>query len=93
MLEDSTQTARSRKVRQGRVVSDATDKTVEIDLGSPSDLYDIVSKSFVARNVSGKTSFKLKADTAAVIVETPPNGIVTYQGNKMLINGVVVSYR
>jgi ribosomal protein S17 len=30
MLEDSTQTAASRKVRQGRVVSDATDKTVVV---------------------------------------------------------------
>ncbi len=32
MLEDSTQTARSRKVRQGRVVSDATDKTVVVSV-------------------------------------------------------------
>ena len=64
-----------------------------IELDALSDLYDIVSKTFVARNVSGKTSFILKADTAAVIVETPPNGAVTYQGNKMLVNGIVVSYR
>ncbi len=32
MLEDSTQTAASRKVRQGRVVSDATDKTVVVSV-------------------------------------------------------------
>ena len=32
MLEDSTQTAASRKVRQGRVVSDAMDKTVVVSV-------------------------------------------------------------
>ena len=32
MLEDSTQTARSRKVRQGRVVSDAMEKTVVVSV-------------------------------------------------------------
>lgn len=32
MPEDSTQTARSRKVRQGRVVSDAMDKTVVVSV-------------------------------------------------------------
>ena len=70
-----------------------TEKAVEIDLASASDLYDIVSKRFVARQVAGQTSFTLKPDTAAVIVQTPPHGTVTQEGNKMLINGVVVSYR
>ncbi|MEE8571937.1 MAG: 30S ribosomal protein S17 [Gemmatimonadota bacterium] len=32
MLEDSTQTAGNRKVRQGRVVSDAMDKTVVVSV-------------------------------------------------------------
>ena len=32
MLEDSTQAVRSRKVRQGRVVSDAMDKTVVVSV-------------------------------------------------------------
>jgi len=32
MPEESTQTARSRKVRQGRVVSDAMDKTVVVSV-------------------------------------------------------------
>jgi small subunit ribosomal protein S17 len=32
MLEESTQTAGSRKVRQGRVVSDAMDKTVVVSV-------------------------------------------------------------
>jgi len=71
----------------------ATTKSVAIELIALSDLYDIVSKTFVARNVSGKTSFKLKADTAAVIVATPPKGVVTFQGNRMLVNKVVVFYR
>ncbi len=71
----------------------AMDKSVEVDLASASDLYDIVSKRFVARHVSGRTTFQLKADRAAVIVQTPANGNVTYGGSKMLINGVAVSYR
>jgi small subunit ribosomal protein S17 len=32
MLEESTQAVRSRKVRQGRVVSDAMDKTVVVSV-------------------------------------------------------------
>ncbi len=32
MLEESTQTMRNRKVRQGRVVSDAMDKTVVVSV-------------------------------------------------------------
>jgi small subunit ribosomal protein S17 len=32
MLEDSTETAGNRKVRQGRVVSDAMDKTVVVSV-------------------------------------------------------------
>lgn len=71
----------------------AEEKSVEIDLASASDLYDIVSRTFVARNVSGQTTFTLGADTAAVIVQTPPNGHVTQDGIKRLVNGVVVSYR
>ncbi len=69
-------------------------KEVEIKVGeNPVDLYDTVSKTFIRRNVTGRSSFRLDAESAAVVVLTPANGKVTQAGHKKLVNGVVVDYR
>jgi hypothetical protein len=72
----------------------ATSKTVKltIEKGKKVDLYNTVSGTFVAKNVS--TSAKIKIDSlhSAVIVVVPANGKITYSGSKMLVNGVVVDY-
>ncbi len=69
------------------------EKTVEIDVGpSAKDLYDATTNSFLTTNVSGLASFTLPTDSAAVVVVVPANGTISYDGNKALINGVVVDY-
>jgi hypothetical protein len=44
-------------------------------------------------NVSGKTTFALPADAAVLIVIAPAGGAITYDLEKMLIDGVIVDYR
>ena len=68
-------------------------KEVAIDVGpGPVDLYDTVCGTFLRRNTSGKTSFSLAANAAAVIVLTPAGGDVTVEETKTLVNGVVIDY-
>jgi len=67
--------------------------TIKMEAGKKMDLYNTVSGSFVARNISSSAQIKLPAQNAAIIVCVPSNGKVTYAGNKMLVNGIVVDYK
>lgn len=72
----------------------AANKTVSIQIekGKKADLYNTVSGSFVARNVSSSAKIKIAAGSSAVIIIIPSNGKITYKGSKMLVNGIVVDY-
>ena len=68
-------------------------KEVEIDLGNKYyDLYDSVSGVYLAKNVTGKQTFKILADSARVIVLTEPNSKVDYNGYTTTINGKLVAH-
>lgn len=68
-------------------------KTVMIDAGSePCDIYDVASESFLAQNVSGEVTIDIPADQVVSIVLAPAGGAITYEKNKMLIDGVVVDF-
>jgi hypothetical protein len=70
-----------------------TPKVVKADLGQePKDVYDAVSKTFLLRNVRGKTPITLEPDSARVLVLTPAGGQPSREGPQTLINGVVVDY-
>jgi hypothetical protein len=70
------------------------EKTVQIDVGSGQhDLYDAVTNSFLQTNVSGVTSFTIPPDAAVLVVLTPAGGTITYDFDKMLVNGVIVDYQ
>jgi hypothetical protein len=73
----------------------STSKTVliKIEKGKKVDLYNTVSGSFIAHNVSSSAQIKIPSFNAAVIVCFPSDGKITYSGNKMLVNGTVVDYR
>jgi hypothetical protein len=45
------------------------------------------------KNVSGDTSFSIPADSAVVVVLAPSGKDITIDGNKKLIDGVIVDYR
>lgn len=57
------------------------------------DLYNTVSGEFVSKNVSAEFNMTIPAKSAVVIVESPAGGKVTYEKNKMKINGVVVDWK
>jgi len=69
-------------------------KTVIVNVakGKKVDLYDTVSGTFLAKNVSSSSRIKLGAKNAAVIVMVPSKGKTTYSGSKMLVDNVVVDY-
>ncbi len=73
----------------------AEDKLVLINIekGKSVDLYNTVSAQFIARNVSSSVQIKLPAQQAALIVSVPTGGKISYEGEKMSVNGVVVDYR
>jgi hypothetical protein len=66
--------------------------SIKVEQGKKVDLYNTVSGSFVARNVSSSKKIKLAPESAAVIVCVPSGGEITYEGPKMLVNGIVVDY-
>ena len=69
------------------------DKVVEINVGKNcTDLYNLVERKVIKENVSGKTSFTIKADDASVIVLIPVTAKITYKGKKMLADNIVVDY-
>ena len=70
-----------------------TEQTISVTLPSGSyDIYDAVSNSFLTRNASGTVSVALPANTSRIIVLPPAGGVETYDGEKLLINGVVVDF-
>lgn len=66
---------------------------VNVDAGSGQhDVYDAVTHSFVLQNVSGLISLPINANNAMLIVIAPAAGAITYDLDRLLINGVVVDY-
>lgn len=69
-------------------------RTVGLDVGiSQHDLYDAVTNRFLQTGVSGATSFSVPADAAVLLVITPSAGVITYDLDKTLIDGVIVDHR
>jgi len=57
------------------------------------DLYDAVSNVLVESGISTPATVTLPADGAVVLVVLPPGGNVTYDMDRMLVNGLVADYR
>ncbi len=56
------------------------------------DVYDAVSRRFVARYVAGKVRVTLPADRAMVLVSCPAGAKITRSHGKALAGGVVIDY-
>jgi hypothetical protein len=69
-------------------------QTVDIDVGDGThDLYDAVSNNFLSTGVSGVISINIPGDQAVQVVITPSDGNISYDLDRMLINGIVIDYR
>ncbi len=68
-------------------------QTISFDAGNTaSDLYDALTETFFAKNVSGNTYFTIPANQAMVVSITPTGGKISYDKNKMSVNNVTVDY-
>lgn len=68
-------------------------RKIRVDVGAnPVDLYDAVRHQFVSRCAGGRTALHLAPDSAALIVLAPTGGVVTHDGSRLLVNGVIVDY-
>jgi len=69
-------------------------QTVQIQVGSGQhDLYDAAGNSFLATGVTGSTAFSIPANSAVLVVVTAAGGAVSYELDRMLIDGIIVDYR
>jgi hypothetical protein len=70
-----------------------TSKTIELSVGMEDvDIYEMLSETFIMQNVNGEVSITIPADEAIIVTLTPPNGEVTYEKNRMLVDGIIVDY-
>jgi hypothetical protein len=68
-------------------------KSVAIDVGNePTDIYDVVTESFLHTHVTGVVSVDVPADGVISVVLAPAGGMIRHENNKMLINDVVVDF-
>jgi hypothetical protein len=67
---------------------------VTVAVGSQAThLYDAVSGSFVATNVTGDVSISIPPDSAVVLVQCSATGAVSQAGQKLLVSGAVIDYQ
>jgi hypothetical protein len=57
------------------------------------DLFDVVSKKYLAKGESGKVSLKLPAGKAALVVVLPSGTKLTPDGTKIKAGNVVIAYK
>ncbi len=68
-------------------------ETVTIDVGiGLHDVYDAANHQFVLTGVSDLQGVSIPGNSASLLVITPSGGEVTYQLDKMLVNGITVDY-
>ena len=68
-------------------------RTVQVDVGRENvNLYDSVTHTLIAQNVTGKISLEIPADAARVIARTPVKPLERREG-KAWVNGVIVDHR
>ena len=70
--------------------------TYEVSGEGPVDLFDIISKKYMARNVAGSARIELSADCAAVITELPAGTQIVASAGRLVDksdNNKIISYR
>ena len=70
-----------------------TPKTVQVNLGAaPTDVYEALSEQFLHLNAAGTVGITIPANQAVMVVYAPAGGTISYDKNRMRINGVIVDY-
>jgi hypothetical protein len=73
--------------------SNSTQQTIQFAAGnSPVDIYETLSESFIQQNVSGTVGLSIPANQAIMVVVCPAGGAVSFEKNKLLVNGITVDF-
>lgn len=71
-----------------------TARTIQFAAGdTAADIYEALSENFILENATGTVNLTIPANQAIVVVVCPAGGELSYDRNKMLVDGVVVDYR
>jgi hypothetical protein len=57
------------------------------------DVFDIVSKKYVAKSISGDSPVTIPADQASILVEIPAGVKIVNVSNRLVANGITISYK
>ena len=68
-------------------------KTVTYLSGKNIDLFDIISKKYLAKGEQGNVNISLKAREAALIVVLPAGTLLKKEGSKIMARDVVIAFR
>jgi len=68
-------------------------KTVTYSSDGSVDLFDILTKSYLAKAGTGKISISLLADEAALVVVLPAGIRLKTEGSKIVADGTVITYK
>lgn len=69
------------------------EQTVQLEVGDEMiDVYESLSESFIKQNVTGTVALTIPVDAAIMVVLTPAGGQISYDQNRLLMDGVVVDY-
>jgi len=68
-------------------------KTITYYPSGTSDVFDIVSKEYVARGISEATKIELPANQARVLTELPAGTRIVRKNNQLVANGSVIAYQ
>jgi hypothetical protein len=68
-------------------------KAVDYQASSKVDLFDIVSKEYLAKNAEGKININIPADQACLVVVLPAGTKLSLSGEKLTAGSSVISYQ
>lgn len=61
--------------------------------GEETDLFDILSKRYLARSVRNHTSISVPADQAVLVMELPSGSKISKEGDRLMVEDKIVSFQ
>jgi hypothetical protein len=70
-----------------------TSKSVTYHPKGHVDVFDIVSKKYVAKAITGDTEILLPADQASLLVEIPAGAKIEHKNKLLVVKGITISFK
>lgn len=66
-------------------------KEVVYNSDEPYDLFDVVTKTVLARNVVGESRIKIPEESSRLVIQLPANSTIIRQGSKLFVNDTLIA--